>query len=388
MHKERIAMILILLSVVAALFAGGVDNKTNQNVGFVRNVSRNTEHLRPETVLYNIAGMGFMEDGLVAEVGNQFIYKKYTNEFGGTEYKDECPVFFFPNIEFVYKRGNWAVGSAFAVAGGGGDLKYDDGTAMTSLMLGGAPHSLDIYSVTFGETTAISYTFGNKLSLAAALRILTTTQSMELNGSGMDTSYEATGTGLGGIFSIHYKPTQKWDLVAQYRTITKMECDVDDKDGALAAAIQDSFDSDMPPELNLGIAYQLGKAYLSSSFNYYFNKQAKNGNALSATNSDYNDSWEVAGGVDYQLTGKALVSGGVIYTNNGNRKSVNNVMSPVTDSICFSCGGEYKLNEKLTLAGGALYSLYFEDSYEFMGNEIELNKVVVSGCISATYRFF
>ena len=77
-----------------------------------------------------------------------------------------------------------------------------------------------------------------------------------------------------------------------------------------------------------------------------------------------------------------------MYTNNGNRKSVNNVMSPVTDSICFSCGGEYKLNEKLTLAGGALYSLYFEDSYEFMGSEIELNKVVVSGCISATYRFF
>ena len=309
MYTRRFALVFILLLTVAALFAGGVDNKTNQNVGYVRNVSRNTEHLRPETVLYNIAGMGFMEDGLVAEVGNQFIYKKYTNEMGGTEYKDECPVFFFPNIEIVYKKGNWAFGSAFAVAGGGGDLEYDDGTALTALLLSGLPHSLKVYSVTFGDTTALSYTFNTKLSLGAAVRVLYTTQTMDLTVPGLgDKSYEASGTGVGGIFSVHYKPTQKWDLVAQYKTITKMSCDLDDQDGTILVALQDSFDNDMPPELNLGIAYQLGKANLSTSFNYYFNTQADIGNALSASNSDYDDSWEIAGGVDYQLTEKALVN--------------------------------------------------------------------------------
>lgn len=391
MRIRNLATLIMVMLATAALFAGGVDNKTNQNVGFVRNVSRNTEHQRPETVLYNIAGMGFMEDGLVAEVGNQFLYKKYTNELGTTTYKDEEPVFFFPNAEVVYKKGKWAFGNAFAVAGGGGNLKYKDGTALTYLLLSAgslpATHSLDVYSVTFGDTTAVSYSINEKISVGAAVRVLYTTQKMSMDVTGVgETSYDANGWGIGGIFSVHYKPTEKWDLVAQYRTITKMECDVKDKEGALAPAVYGSFDNDMPAELNLGLGYQLGKADLSMSLNYYFNKQADLGNALSADNSDYDDSWEIAGGVDYQLTDKVLVSGGVMYTKNGYKKTVNNVLSPVIDCLCFSAGGEYKLNGKLTLSAGALYGLYFEDKYQGAA-EIELDRTVIAGCLSATYKF-
>ena len=45
---KRFATAVILISGAAAVFASGVENKTNMSTGYLRNPSRNTEAKRPE----------------------------------------------------------------------------------------------------------------------------------------------------------------------------------------------------------------------------------------------------------------------------------------------------------------------------------------------------
>ena len=391
MKKTLIGLFAALLA--SQVFAGGIDAKTNLNVGYIRNPSRNTESERPEAALYNIAGTAFMADGLYLEAGNQFIFKTYSHEAAGTEYKDEKPVFLFPNAEIVYKHGKLGFFGTFQVAAGGGSLEYKDGSAATAQALYALthsllPHSLDIYSVTFGENVGVSYQINDIVSLSGAVRFLEAEQSMTLKATGLgELGYEASGFGVGGIFGVNVRPVEKLDLSFQYKTITKMECEIDSTTGGIAAlgiSKGNKYDSDLSPEFNFGAGYKFTDAlYVSSSFNYYFNKQADMGSALSDTNADYDDSWEIYGGADYKINEKFLVSGGIGYSKQGFNDDNNNPFSPVLDCVSFGLGGEITPIKALTVAFGGMYAKYLEEEY----NSLTLNKSIIMLGLSATYKF-
>ncbi|HAC31847.1 MAG TPA: hypothetical protein DCF70_04405 [Treponema sp.] len=390
MKKSLIGLFAALLA--SQVFAGGIDAKTNLNVGYIRNPSRNTESERPEAALYNIAGTAFMADGLYLEAGNQFIFKTYSHEAAGTEYKDEKPVFLFPNAEIVYKHGKFGFFGTFQVAAGGGSLEYKDGSAATAQAIYALthsllPHSLDIYSVTFGENVGFSYQINDKVSLSGAVRFLESNQSMELKATGLGTlGYDASGFGVGGIFGVNWRPVENLDLAFQYKTVTKMECEIDSTKGGIAAlgiSKGDKYDADISPEFNFGAGYKIDNLYLSSSFNYYFNGQADMGSALSSTNADYDDSWEIYGGADYKINEKFLVSGGIGYSKQGFNDDNNNPFSPVLDCVSFGLGGEITPVKALTIAFGGMYAKYLEEEY----NNLTLNKSIIMVGLSATYKF-
>jgi long-chain fatty acid transport protein len=391
--KKIIAGAILSALAACAVFAGGIDAKTNLNAGYLRNPSRNTESERPEAALYNIAGTAFMADGLYLEAGDQFIFKTYSHEAAGTEYKDEKPVFLYPNAEIVYKHGKLGFFGTFQVAAGGGSLEYKDGSALTAQLLFAlthsiVPHSLDIYSVTFGQNLGASYQLNDKISFSGAVRLLESEQSMELNATGVGKlGYEASGYGIGGIFGVNYRPTEKIDLAFQYKSITKIECEVTKTTGGIAAAginKGDKYDADISPEFNLGAGFKATDAlYLSSSFNYYFNKQADMGSALSDENSDYDDSWEIYGGADYKINEKFLVSGGIGYSKQGYNDDSNNPFSPVLDCVSFGLGGEVTPVKALTVAFGGMYAKYLETEI----HNYTLNKSVIMLGLSATYKF-
>lgn len=152
--KKIILSSIISLSALT-IFAGGVENKTNMSAGYLRNPSRNTENERPEAAFYNIAGTGFLKNGLYIEAGNQFVFKEYANElktgdkfksYGVLDYysNDETNVFFYPNFDVVYKKNRWSMFLTFGVYAGGGALSYSEGTSATSLMfLNGAKNQGD-----------------------------------------------------------------------------------------------------------------------------------------------------------------------------------------------------------------------------------------------------
>lgn len=237
---KKIISGFMAMALASAVFAGGVDNKTNLNAGYERNASRNTESKRPEAVFYNIGGTAFMEDGLYIGGGNQFVFKNYSSELQAPsadpvsnvngKYADEKIVTLYPDAEVVYKKGNSAIFFGFGVFGGGGSLEYKDGTAPTAALLFGkyapavianaysqiltgmgaagaditAPtvqanamaqaqaagipiaasmaknHKVDIYSVQLGEIIGISTQVNSNFSLAAAVRFMHGSQEVTL----------------------------------------------------------------------------------------------------------------------------------------------------------------------------------------------------------------
>lgn len=392
MKKALIATGLFGALLASQVFAGGIDAKTNLSVGYLRNPSRNTESERPEAALYNIAGTAFMSDGLYLEAGDQFIFKTYSHEVSGTEYKDEKPVFLFPNAEVVYKHGKLGFFATFQVAAGGGSLEYKDGSAAVG---GGVLKPLDIYSVTFGENVGVSYQINDIVSLSGAVRFLEASQTMETKHPMLGTmGYEASGFGIGGIFGVNVRPVEKLDLSFQYKTITKMECEIDSlkgnetAQGAMASTFGitkgNKYDSDLSAEFNAGAGYKFTDAlYVSSSFNYYFNKQADMGSALSSSNADYDDSWEIYGGADYAINKTVLVSGGLGYSKQGFNDDYNNVFSPVLDCVSFGAGAEVSPIDNLKLTFGGMYAKYLEEDY----NGLKLNKSIIMLSLSATYKF-
>ncbi|QSI03384.1 hypothetical protein DYE50_12485 [Treponema ruminis] len=403
-RTQFVAASAILMLGAATLSAGSIDAKSNLSTGYLRNPSRNTEDSRPEAALYNLAGTGFLKQKFSAEVGNQFVFKEYshkasdaaTQSFIGTStYKDEKPVILYPNVDMVYRFGDFAASASFHIAAGGGSLDYKKGSGMIKALLPGAAHELEVTSVTYGETVGLAYNWNDTLSVAAGIRFLEATQSMTLTINGLNgASYDAFGWGVGGIFGVHYKPIGKLDLSLQYKTITKMRMKFTDVEGAALSSMLgiqegDKFDNDLPSEINTGIGYQLlDNLYLSTSFNYYFNSHADVSSAFSPDKDiDWNDSWEISCGADWQLSPKVLLSAGTLYSKQGSKDDVNNVLSPVLDSLSFAAGVEYQVMDQLAVTYGAMYTLYKETDYTASGMTFELDKTVFQMALSATYAF-
>ncbi len=431
---------IALLAFTAGLgfaFAGGVDNKTNLNQGYMRNPSRNTETLRPEAVLYNIGGTAFMNDGLYFELGNQFVLKNYSDKLDGQKFEDDQNVYFYPNAEVVYKKDNWAAFFGFGVFGGGGTLDYSDGTGLTSLALQSgfanklkasltlliasgacthqtaasyiasasakmAAHSLEVYSVQLGEILGASYKINDMISVAAAGRFMHGEQNITLkcdglqsvNGGSSKIGYESNGYGFGGIFGVHIKPWNTLDVGIQYQTITKLKYKYDGLTGTKASSFLNAdagatFKNDLPAVLNLGVGYTFfDKLNASMSFNYYFNKQATIESPIDRSEYDYDDSWEIALGSDYRLNEQLSFGTGFSYGKQGSKSDVNNVFSPVLDNFVIGAGVEYSPVKLVTISGSAMYCKYFSEDYKKAGYTMELSKDVVMLALGVTVKPF
>ncbi len=479
---KKAVVFFIASFTAAAVFAGGIENKTNMSTGYLRNPSRNTESSRPDAAFYNIAGTGFLQDGLYIEAGNQFIFKKYMNEMNcntpavnaviadGTEYADNTTVVLYPDVDIVFKKSNFSVFANFGIYAGGGKLRYNNGTAATALaflgkaseykanakslaetaqalgaqaaatlalgtaegtanaqalgalaaeardgaqlaasvasaMLSAANnHSLEINAITYGEQIGLAYNFRDFISVSAAVRFLEGTQDLKLLSSDFETvlgagndevSCVSTAFGVSPVFGVHVKPFEGFDVSAQVQVRTTMEYEVDDVKGTKVASqigtgIYDgkTYNSDIPTVLNIGTGYQIDDAtYVSASFNYYFNKNAKC-NSILGTN-DYDDSFEIAAGVDYRVCDALSVSCGAAYGKQGVTNDSNNIFNPILDSFQAAFGTEISFTPFATLTSGVTYVKYFESDY-FVSKtyQTELNKNLVMMSVGLTIKPF
>ncbi len=415
MKRSIIVAALVAALAGAAAFADGVENKTNMNPGYLRNPSRNAEAKRSEAVFYNIAGTGFLEDGLYFDTGNQFVFKKYTNSFpkgaiplypNGKDFSDKTAAWFYPNADIVYKHGPFAVFGNFGIYAGGGKLSYKDGTTATAAALAthfpssARNHSVELSSMTYGEQVGFTYCLKNFISFSGALRLLQATQSMELKSDdatfvgvnhGNKISYDASAFGVGGVFGINVRPFPALTLSTQFQLHSDMKYEVKNAKGMLSSNLGivdgETFHTDLPAALNMGAGYQVLKPlYVSASFNYYFNSFAQLNSVLGK--SDYSDSWELAAGADYDINDKVTASLGLSYGNRGIKKTVNNTFNPVLDSFVIGTGVEYRPIDNLTLTLGLMYIQYFKQDYYIGGGAVEtkLNKQVFMTSIGAAYR--
>ena len=263
-------------------------------------------------------------------------------------------------------------------------------------------HSLDVTSITYGFQLGASYQVFDWLSLAAAYRYTIGTQEMSLKCSdptfvavngGKEISYDAMGFGQSCVFGIHAKLPQVegLDLALQYQTLSRIDYDVDNVKGNVAQYYDitnsKKFRTDLPAVLNLGVGYAiLENLYTSLSFNYYFNDFAQQNSILSETN--YDNSWEIALGIDYKFCKYVGASIGASYGKQGITDDSNSTFNPVLDNIVVGGGFEIYPTEQLTLT---LSCLYFDADY-YLGNgdssyKTTLSKDVTNFGVGVTYHF-
>ncbi|MDY2844306.1 MAG: hypothetical protein SOT81_10050 [Treponema sp.] len=278
------------------------------------------------------------------------------------------------------------------------------GAAEASLAMA-KDHSLDVTSITYGIQLGAAYLVTDWLSLSAAYRYTIGTQDMTLkcndttfkaiNGSNK-ISYDAVGYGQSMVFGIHAKPpvVPKLDLSLQYQTLSRIEYNVDNVKGNIAQYYDitndKNFRTDLPAVLNLGAGYHvLDNLYVSTSFNYYFNDFAHQDSILSET--DYDNSWEIALGVDYRFCKYVGASIGASYGNQGTTDTSNSTFNPVLDNIVVGGGFEIYPTDQLTVSLSCLYANYFNTDY-YLGSKTSstktvLSKDVVNAGIGVTYHF-
>ena len=454
--KKSIALLFAGALVTGFAFAGGIENKTNMSTGYLRNPSRNVEAARPEASFYNIAGTGFMENGLHIEVGDQFIIKEYANTLDttagsiskGTKYNDETFVWLYPNIDVVYKMDKWAFFGNFGIYAGGGKLEYSEGTSVTALaFLGQAStyseqakmaeaaattyaavdaskaaeyskkaqadgnaaknllaasgnHSLTINSITYGEQIGVAYNLFDIVSLSAAIRFLQGDQKLTLesayfnaiSGQGNEVGCKSFAFGVSPVFGAHVRLFEKLDIAAQLQVKTVMKYKVNEVTGKTIAdqigVTEDKeFHSDLPTALNLGVGYRvIEPLYISTSFNYYFNKSADCDTVIGT--SSYDDSFEIAAGADYTINDFVLVSAGLAYGKQGTTSTANNVFNPILDSFQIGFGAEIKPIKILTITAGGTWVKYFDTTYTKSGYDIDLSKKLFMFSLGATLKLF
>lgn len=131
--------------------------------------------------------------------------------------------------------------------------------------------------------------------------------------------------------------------------------------------------SDIPALLALGVRYSLLPQFrVMVDYNLYFDKQSNVYNSLTGkddkTSLIENNPYEVIAGLEYDLTGKWTVSGGVQFTRFGYGKKAEYIsdMSFNPSSVSVGLGCRYKLNDRISFDLGV-----FKTFYEHINKEMD-----------------
>lgn len=145
MNKLKFAITALILTVAGTSFAGGLLTNTNQNIIFLRNPARDAA-IGIDGVYSNPAGVAFLGEGfhlslniqnarqtreVLTGYGNLFqnnvnnpatAETNFIRKFKG---KADAPV--IPSIQAAYNKDKWSFQFGFAITGGGGKCKFDNG---------------------------------------------------------------------------------------------------------------------------------------------------------------------------------------------------------------------------------------------------------------------
>ena len=136
-------------------FAGGILTNTNQSVHFLRNPARDAA-IGLDGVYSNPAGVAFMSDGLhlgfnwqyahqtrIVDSQNELFKLGYKNNGNDTKrFKGVANAPFLPSVQAAYNKGNWSYQFNFAVTGGGGKCKFDEGVGSFESVIGAVAQKL------------------------------------------------------------------------------------------------------------------------------------------------------------------------------------------------------------------------------------------------------
>jgi len=174
-----------------------------------------------------------------------------------------------------------------------------------------------------------------------------------------------TATGFTPILGVFLKPSEELSIGIRYEFNTKLEFENDttqDDVGLFPDGAKSR--NDIPAILSLGLEYSLlPELRLMISTQLFFDKSANWGGREDLVNSN---SYDIAIGLEYDITDTILISAGYLYTQIDLSKEYLDDLSFDQDSNAYAFGGRIKLTPKLDLDLGFIYLDSKDDSKEIL----------------------
>lgn len=191
---------------------------------------------------------------------------------------------------------------------------------------------------------------------------------------------EQTGTGFTPIFGFNYAPTDNLNIGVkyEYKTALKLKNSTKVDDLGLFPDGQSS-NSDIPSILAVGIGYKPSKFIETQlSYNLYFDKGVDWGKNVreivykrDVQRGIDNNYWELALGLQFNLSDKFSASIGGLTSNPGIADSYQSDFSYSNPSVTGAFGIEWRITDQLTFDAGFLNTFYKDAEVSF--NDPDLN---------------
>ena len=399
----------LVLSMTSIVMAGGITNKQNFSVEYLRTFSRNAAIDSADAVAFNPAGVMQMENGFYVNLGLFYALKDYSNTIGGTEYESDEPSM-VPGLFGLYKKDRWAVFGAFTVPGGGGEVQYSRGDAttfgygslLTSSPLLNPPYDifqnqyLEGESVYYGYTIGGAYALNDMVSVSLGARYIDASEkakaSLVLASSTVPApnlpvglEYEETADGWGAIVGLSIAPEGPFNIGMRYETKTKLDFETSViRDTVPGGAVTNGSmeREDLPGLLGFGAGYRISPDLkLDLSFTWYLEKNA---DRSAARFQNVSNGYDLALAVEYDFNPKLKGSAGYMYTNTGLDPDNMLPEAPELNAQTICTGLAYKIKSGLYL-NGALMGTFYED--EVRSDGIVLEKRVIGFGLGIQYKF-
>ena len=241
----------------------------------------------------------------------------------------------------------------------GGIMQYTEGIAQ--LEAGIAQYKAAGVPVPETLTTQLAQAQAAKAQLEGTQ---TSLQTLETYREGVSLMSDQTGVGIAPIVGVDYK-TGAFNFAAKYEFKTRMRMKNSStvKEAHQIAAVNkyrdgSSVPEDQPALLSVGAQWSiLPTVRVGAGYHLFFDKSAHWYNH-EEKKLDGN-TWELNGGVEWDVTDKLQVSGGLQKTNYGLSDEYMNDMSFVVSSYTFGLGVGYQISDKVKVNAA-----YFQTNYD------------------------
>lgn len=254
--KRKIVIGIILYSL--KIFAlGGGNIMTSPTTSSQGNPVQQAE-VSADSVFYNPAALGFLEEGQHIGIGMYFCkpdYKQgFAGPFGNTTEATVDNLQYIPAGEYVYVKGNRAYYIGVGSMGQGGFLDLDT--------RGSAIRDAKVDYLAPGIVFGVAQKLNEKVSVSLGMRYTYLYQKIEFDGR-KSRDIETKGDGIAPEIGVYYRATPKWDLSAKYLFRTKIDQDASSDYPRVNDQIPKR--NDYPAILTTGTSYALNeknKVYL------------------------------------------------------------------------------------------------------------------------------
>ena len=195
MKVLRMSCLALMMAAAEAAMAGGLLTNTNQNVAFLRNPARDGA-IGIDGVYSNPAGVVFLGEGFHLSFNLQNAHQTRTvsswcdlykmglsnNNSSFKEFEGEADVPILPSFQAAWNKGNWSFQFGFAITGGGGKCKFEEGLGSFEQVVAGIPYkpvgssdAMTLMNQLYGGLGAIdpslaSHQMGNKYAYDSYMR--------------------------------------------------------------------------------------------------------------------------------------------------------------------------------------------------------------------------